>query len=67
MSDQDLKKENEDLKNKVKELRKKLEDRNPAFSGNLLKQADSTFRDLQEKIGKAIYSAVGQDFTYLFP
>lgn len=66
MSEQDLKQENEILKKQLSDLKKKLEDRNPAFNGNLLEQADREYSRLQQAIGQAIYNTVGQDATGIF-
>ncbi len=51
----------EKLKKENAELRKKLEDRNPAFNGNLLSQADKEYSRLQKAIGQAIFNAAGPD------
>lgn len=66
MSEQDLKQENEILKKQLSDLKKKLDDRNPAFNGNLLSQADKEYSRLQKAIGQAIFNAAGPDATGIF-
>lgn len=64
-----LKEEQEKVKSQkleIDELRKKIEDRNPAFNGNLLRRVDSQLFELQKSIGAAIAAAVGQDLVYAF-
>ena len=53
-------------KAEIESLKKKLEDRNPAFNGNLLKRADSRLYDLSKTIGEAIRNAVGSDLAHVF-
>lgn len=50
----------------IDELKKKLEDRNPAFNGNLLIKSDNTFKELCRSIGKAINQCLGQEYTHMF-
>lgn len=48
----------------IKELRKKLEDRNPAFNGNLLKRVDALAYELTKKIGDAIVGVLTPDLIH---
>lgn len=53
-----LKTENMELKKKIEDLEKRLNDRNPAFNKNLLSRVDSEFEKMREVIGKSIAAVV---------
>lgn len=50
----------------INELKRKLEDRNPAFNGNLLRKTDQEFRRLSVAIGESIKNVVGQELVHAF-
>lgn len=54
-----------DQQKEIEALKKKLEDRNPAFNGNLLRQANIRFFELQESVGKSIQQTVGNDLLHI--
>lgn len=54
-----------DQQREIAALKKKLEDRNPAFNGNLLKRSDQKFNDLSKSMGEAIKNAIGQDLVHI--
>ena len=56
----------EHLKNQVKDLKQKLEQKSPVFADNLNRKAKTEYNRLCEAMGEAIHKAVGRDLVHLF-
>jgi len=58
--------ENKILKENIKELTIKLNDRNPAFNGNLIRRSEKTLYELEIKIGNSLCEILGHEIIECF-
>ena len=66
MNEKTLEQQLKEKQKEIDDLKKKLEDRNPAFNGNLLMRSDKKYKELCDLIGKTINQCLGQEYTHIF-